>query len=129
MWGKLERRPHSGTNKYSSTQAQGKQARDRRAEAVCSRCSSSGGRRQISRWSVVCVRGQERMWPADMLAQNRCKVLGASPQKVQSGMVPEQTITHASEVGKTHCAANVKAACATISSCACVRQAVNDRAM
>ena len=29
------------------------------------------------------------MWPADILAQNRCKVLGASPRKaqVESGMV------------------------------------------
>ena len=66
--GKLERRLHSGTSKYSSTQAQGKQARDRRAEAVCSRCSSSGGCRQISRWPLVCVRGQEKKRPADMLA-------------------------------------------------------------
>jgi len=129
--GKLERRLLSGTSKYSSTQAQGKQARDRRAEAVCSRCSSSGGRRQISRWSLVCVRGQERKWPADMLAQNRCKVLGASPRKaqVESGMVSEQTFTRASEAGKAHCAANAKAACAAISSRACVRQALNDKAV
>jgi len=82
--GKLERRLHSGTSKYSSTQAQGKQARDRRAEAVCSRCLSSGGCRQLSRWSLVCVRGREQKWPADMLAQNRCKVLGASPEKPRS---------------------------------------------
>ena len=33
VW-ELELRPHSGTSKYSSTQAQGIQARDRRAEAV-----------------------------------------------------------------------------------------------
>ena len=82
--GKLERRLHSGTSKYSSTQAQGKQARDRRAEAVCSRCSSSGGCRQLSRWSLVCVRGRKKKWPADMLAQNRCKVLGHPPEKPRS---------------------------------------------
>ncbi len=61
--GKLERRLHLGTSKYSSTQAQGKQARDRRAEAVCSRCLSSIGCRQPSRWSLVCVRGREKKWP------------------------------------------------------------------
>ena len=129
--GKLERRLHSGTSKYSSTQAQGKQARDRRAEAVCSRCSSSGGCRQLSRWSLVCVRGRKKKWPADRLAQNRWKVLGASPREaqVESGMVSEQTVTYASEVGKAHCAANAKAACAAISSCATVRQVCCDRAM
>ncbi|DBA94818.1 TPA: hypothetical protein ACH3X1_002360 [Trebouxia sp. C0004] len=102
-----------------------------RAEAVCSRGLSSGDCRQISRWSLVCERGQQRMWPADMLAQNRRKIMGAFPRKaqVESGMVPEQTITHASEAGKTHCAPNAKAACAANSSYACVRQAGHDRAM
>ena len=98
-----------------STPAQGKQARDRRAEAVCSRCSSSGGCRQISRWSLVCLRGQEKKWPADILAHNGCEVLGA---QVESGMVSEQAFTYASEAGKAHCAANAKAARAAMSSCA-----------
>ena len=66
-----------------------------------------------------------------MLAQKRCKVLGASPQEaqVESSMVSEQTITYALEASKAHCAAIAKAACAASPSYACGRQAFHDIAV
>ena len=54
----------------------------------------------MSRVQVIGLCSQEKKWPADMLAQNRCKllctVLGAFPREaqVESGMVSEQTITY-----------------------------------
>ena len=120
---------HSSTSKYSSTQAQGKQARDRRAEAVCSRCSSSGGCRQLSRRSLVCVRGREKKWPADMLAQNRCKVLGAFPGKPRSKAAWFQSRSSLMHQKLARHTVQQNAKCAASSSCACVRQTFCDRAM
>ena len=78
VW-KLEQKHPSGTNKYSPTQAQDRQARDRRAEAVCSRCSSSRGCRQITRWSLVCVCGRKTA-----CGRTVAKYLGHSPESPMS---------------------------------------------